>query len=143
MNDSRNIMNEEINKIVIPELRKIGFSGSFPHFRRINNSEIHLLTFQFDKYGGGFIIEIAKAQNKPFKTYWGKVIEQNKLTAHDLNERIRIHPKGILKDSSTDDWFRYDKVGIFRRNVYNNVAKQVIGKLNLIEKCFIDELICE
>nr|WP_268888411.1 DUF4304 domain-containing protein [Heyndrickxia shackletonii] len=38
-----------LKKIVVPELRERGFKGSFPHFRRIFENKIDLITFQFDK----------------------------------------------------------------------------------------------
>jgi len=60
------------------------------------------------------------------------------LTAHDLNEQIRIHPRSLREDSSVDDWFRYDAKGIFVHNVYDSVAKQVLKNIKLIEKVFDD-----
>ncbi len=138
MSDSRKMMIHKIKELVLPEFKKIGFSGSFPHLRRITDGTICLVTFQFDGYGGGFVIEIAQTKNEPFTTYWGKVICPDKLTAHDLNERIRIHPKGLRGDSSADDWFRYDKKGIFVHNVYDGAAKQVLKNVKLIEKIFDD-----
>ena len=78
MNNPRQKMNSALREKVIPLLREKGFKGSLPHLRRITESDIHLLTFQFDRYGGGFVIEIAKTENRPFKTYWGKTIEPKK-----------------------------------------------------------------
>jgi len=136
MNEKRKEMNSMLNEIVIPKLRERDFKGSLPHFSRIIGSEIHLLTFQFDRHGGGFVIELAKTDNKPFETHFGKTIEPNKLTAHDVNERIRIHPKGILNSSSTDSWFRYDKFSIGLKNIYRKIAQQVLNQLELIEEQF-------
>ena len=139
MNKDRQLMNAAIKELVIPELRERGFKGAFPHFRRIASDFIHLLTFQFDRYGGGFVIEIAKAPNEPFVTGWGKVIEQKKLRAHDLSERVRIHPKGRLENSSTDDWFRYDKKLFFQKNIYLIVAKQVLKNLFIADEYWDEE----
>jgi uncharacterized protein DUF4304 len=44
----------------VPALKARGFKDSFPHFRRIEPDKIDLHTVQFDKWGGGFVIEIAK-----------------------------------------------------------------------------------
>ena len=125
-------MNSSLAEIVIPQLCKIGFKGSFPHFRRILAEEIHLITFQFDRQGGGFIIKITKAKNEPFKTYWGKIITQKKLTTHDLNNRVRIHPKGILENSTPENWFRYDKFNLFI-DIYAKISKDVLKQIELIE----------
>ena len=46
MNEDKKSMNKALNEIVVPELRKRGLKGSFPHFRRIMETQIHLLTFQ-------------------------------------------------------------------------------------------------
>ncbi len=66
-----------LSQIVIPELRKLQFKGTFPHFRRVSDRKLNLLTFQFDKYGGGFIIEIANCDAKGFTTHWEKEIPPN------------------------------------------------------------------
>jgi 3-methyladenine DNA glycosylase AlkD len=106
--------------------------------RRIADDTICFVTLQFDRCGGGFVIETAQTKNESFIAYWGKSISPDKLTAHDLNERIRIHQKGLRGGSSTDDWFRYDIKGIFVHNVYDSVAKQVMKNMKLIEKVFDD-----
>ena len=49
-----------LNSIVVPVLRHRGFTGSFPHFRRLGTKQIDLITFQFDKWGGGFVVELSK-----------------------------------------------------------------------------------
>lgn len=91
----------QLKEHLVPELRNLGFKGSFPHFRRIHEQRIHLLTFQFDKYGTGrFVIELAVAPRGPFTTSWGKEIAEGKLTAHDLNERQRLCAK-----EGGDHWF--------------------------------------
>ena len=45
-------VNEQIKTMIVPELRKKGFKGSFPHFRRIyENGRVDFLSFQFNKWG--------------------------------------------------------------------------------------------
>jgi len=122
-------MEASLTAIVIPVLRQLGFKGSFPHFRRLASNRINLLTFQFDKNGGGFVIEISNAKNKTFVTSWGKKIEPNKLTAHDLNKRKRIQ-SNMREESSTDDWFRYDiKHLLGLGDIYKKVSKDVLSKI--------------
>lgn len=55
----REEMIKSLSEIVVPKLRQFNFKGSFPHFRRQTAERINLLTFQFDRSGGGFVIEIA------------------------------------------------------------------------------------
>lgn len=53
----REKVNREIKTVIIPELRNLNFKGSFPHFRRIfDNGKVDYLSFQFNRYGGSFVI---------------------------------------------------------------------------------------
>ena len=127
----RDEMIKNLNEIVVPALRQINFKGSFPHFRRFTSERINLLTFQFDRSGGGFVIEIANCKPDGFTTSWGQEIKPNKLTAHDLNNRKRIQSNMKTESSLTDDWFRYDKkyfLGL--RDIYKKVCKDVLSKLD-------------
>ena len=107
MSVEREAINSALAQLVVPELRSHGFKGSMPHFRRNARGAIELLTFQFDRHGGGFVIEISRCSEHGFTTSWGKQISANKVTAHDLHpsQRKRIRPRD---GSNTDAWFRYD-----------------------------------
>ncbi|MFI5095886.1 MAG: DUF4304 domain-containing protein [Candidatus Acidiferrales bacterium] len=90
----------------VPALRKRGFKGSFPHFRRVKPDKIDLLTIQFDRWGGGFVIEIAKCGPDGITTYWGLHIPANKVRAWDVNSpRPRL---GAPAPGEDGVWFRYD-----------------------------------
>ena len=90
---------------LVPELRKLGFRGSFPHFRRHRDERNELLTIQFDKYGRErFVIELGVAPFGDFRTYFGKTVGPSKLTAHDLGERFRL---GAESDGG-DYWFEIE-----------------------------------
>jgi Domain of unknown function (DUF4304) len=52
----RQLMEQALKAYVVPVLREHGFAGSLPHFRRLRSDCVDLLTFQFDKNGGGFVI---------------------------------------------------------------------------------------
>ena len=43
--ESRKNMEQALKEFFVPELRALGFKGSFPHFRRIAENSIDLLTF--------------------------------------------------------------------------------------------------
>jgi hypothetical protein len=104
--DPRSEMEAALKRIVVPELRRAGFTGSFPHFRRVRQA-VDLLTFQFDRHGGGFVIEVATGEPGGFTTHWGKHIPANKLTAWDLHPDQRKRLKQA-SGGGTDSWFRYD-----------------------------------
>tara|TARA_R110001583_G_scaffold172166_1_gene325868 strand:- start:111 stop:542 length:432 start_codon:yes stop_codon:yes gene_type:complete len=141
MSTERNKMIESLKKIVIPELRNLNFKGSFPHFRRTENEKTNLLTFQFDRSGGGFIIELANWNKSEFKNYWDKIIPLNKLTAHDLNKRQRIHANSLTKKSGIEKWFRYDQREVLSfGNRYDNLSKKVVERIPLMEKYWNETL---
>ena len=75
-------MIKNLNEIFIPVLRSLNFKGSFPHFRRLTPTRTNLLTFQFDKWGGGFVIEIANHKAGSFITRWGEEITPKKVNTY-------------------------------------------------------------
>ena len=116
-----------LNSIVVPVLRHRGFTGSFPHFRRFGTKQIDLITIQFDKWGGGFVVEISKCGTDGITMPWGKRISPKKVTAHDMHpkDRYRLGCEG----PGTEDWYRYDK-----GNTLEAVAHEVAEQLDKAEK---------
>ncbi|MEE1655210.1 DUF4304 domain-containing protein [Microvirga sp. CF3062] len=104
----RQSMDAELKRAVIPALRTAGFKGSFPHLRRAGQDWIDLITFQFDRHGGGFVIEIARCDLTGTITHWGKHIPPDKVRAWDLHpdRRKRLQP---CDGSGRDSWFRFDE----------------------------------
>lgn len=97
--DLREAVNREIKSVIVPELRKFNFKGSFPHFKRIfDDGKVDYLSFQFNRYGGSFVIELAVAY--PYKgkegnfCYWDEVTPEliKKSNYGYTNERLRIEP---------------------------------------------------
>ena len=128
-------MIKSLNEIFVPELRKRNFKGNFPHFRKTENGKTNLLTFQFDRNGGGFVIELANWREQEFKTHWGKLIPLNKLTAHDLFERKRIYPNSTSEENSTESWFRYDQnKDLNTENKFEILSKNVTARIPIMEE---------
>ena len=100
-------MEAALKRDVLPVLRAKGFKGTFPHFRRIGKSAIDLLTFQFDKQGGAFVIEIARSPLEGIVTHWGQVIPAGKVKAWDVHPDRRRRIK-TADGHSTESWFRFD-----------------------------------
>jgi hypothetical protein len=125
-------MVKALKEIVVTRLRQQGFKGSFPHFRRLGDEKIDLLTFQFDPWGGGFVIEISKCPENGITTPWGEDIPANKVMAWDMHpsERIRLQPR---VSSSTSDWFRYDKPAP-RDDNFEETARDVLPFLEKAEQ---------
>jgi antitoxin component of MazEF toxin-antitoxin module len=123
---SREEMVAALKHVVVPALRQRGFTGSFPHFRRIAAQRVDLLTIQFDKWGGGFVVELAKSGADGFTTALGVKIPAARLKAHDL------HPKDRLRlgaaQQGQDFWFRYDQ-----KAPVDAVARDVAAQLERAE----------
>jgi Domain of unknown function (DUF4304) len=92
---TREAMERELKATAVARLHTAGFKGSFPHFRRVTAKAIDLLTFQFDRHGGGLVIEIAQSPLEGITTHWRRAIPANKVRAWDLHpdQRRRIQPR--------------------------------------------------
>jgi len=100
-------MISSLQKLFVPALRERGFKGSLPHFRRPMKDRIDLLTIQFDKWGGGFVIEISNCTPEGIIMPWGEHIPPNRVKAWDVNppNRPRL---GSPKPGEDGHWFRFD-----------------------------------
>ena len=113
-----------LKAIVVRHLREAGFTGTFPHFRRLGPDRTDLLTVFFDKSGGGFAVEIARAPAGPVVTTdYGETVDARKLTAWHMIRRLRLG----ARDEGGHHWFRYDRWRPFRRgDVYEETARRVL-----------------
>lgn len=80
---SRPIMDRVLREIFVPELKARGFTGSFPHFRRIKPSRIDLISFQYTRRGGQFMVTLARCEPHGIATAWGEQIPPGKVTVSD------------------------------------------------------------
>jgi hypothetical protein len=127
MSDERDRMIKTLKEYVVPVLRERGFKGSFPHFRRPTDRAIHLLTFQFDKRGGGFTVEIATCPPDGVTMHWGEHIPPNKVKAWDVSRRLRLG----ADDENSDHWFRYETRGLFSSgDRFERAALEVLPHLD-------------
>lgn len=138
MSDSRKKMKTALEEIVIRELRRAGFKGSFPHFRRPSAEAVDLLSFQFDRHGGGFVIEISKSPPGGLLLDRGERIPPDQVRALDCHpsDRLRLQPD--FASASPADWFRYDRRRLFR-DVHKEVAQSVLPFLESAEKWWVGE----
>jgi len=56
---NREIMKKHLLSYVVSPLLADGFTGRFPHYRRIGQDCVELVTFQWNKYGGSFTVEVS------------------------------------------------------------------------------------
>ncbi len=100
-------MDAALREIFVSALRARGFRGSLPHFRRPCHDRIDLLTVQFDRHGGGFVIEIARCSPDGTTLSWGEAITPGRVTAHDISPSGR-HRLGSPMPGEDGRWFRFD-----------------------------------
>lgn len=104
----KTVMAASLKRIFVPVLRERGFKGSFPHFRRPRTDRIDLLTFQFNRGGGSFVIEVAICACEGMVMPWGKQISPKKVQAWDVYPPNR--PR-LGSGNGTEDgkWFKFDE----------------------------------
>lgn len=136
VSNARNMMDNTLKKVVIPVLRVQGFKGSFPHFRRENENNIDLITFQFNKWGGSFVVELAICPINGATMSWGEQVPPNKVTVHHINRRYRLGAKSGDEDGI---WFNFEYVKT--EEDYEKVASKVLDLLNTSDHSWISRLL--
>ena len=120
-------MDDALREYLLPALRERGFQGSLPHFRRLLPDRVDLLTIQFDKHGGGFVVEISRCGTEGVTKSWGKHVPAAKVTARDLHPNQRLRLK-LREGPGRDAWFR------FENGEYRKVAAQALSRLTDADK---------
>jgi hypothetical protein len=130
MSLNREEMNRALTGTVVPALRTRGFTGSFPHFRRLSPSKTDLLTFQFANAGGAFLIELAEGPADELISPSGVHIPARKLKTWDLNpiQRVRVRSG---EDGPLDLWYHFD-----RHATATAIVDRVVQDLAPVEEWF-------
>lgn len=136
--NEREMMNNALKKVAVSFLREQGFRGTLPHFRRKNKTNIDLITFQFNRWGGSFVVELATCSVEGVTTYWGEQIQPNKVTAHDVNERFRL---GATSKEEEGKWFSFEKAK--SEEEFEKVALAVVDLLIITDRSWITNLLIE
>jgi hypothetical protein len=99
-------MDDALKSVLVVELKRRGFTGSLPHFRRRGLDRISLLSVQHFSSGGSFVVEIAACPPSGFVTSWGKEIAPTKVKAVDIGDpRPRLGNPNF--PGRGDHWFVY------------------------------------
>jgi hypothetical protein len=123
MDDPRSEMNKAIKAVVVPAIRASGFKGSFPHFYRETAGHIDLMSFQFHRSGGSFVVDLSFATPERDNVYIDKDDPPNKLRVCQTSRRLRLGAGSEGKDH----WFSFEESGFFfrRQPKFNRVAERV------------------
>ncbi|MEN9868171.1 MAG: hypothetical protein RL748_3761, partial [Pseudomonadota bacterium] len=89
-------MRNALKRFLLPEIADFGFVGKPVAFHRVRDNYHDLLSIQYWKYGGKFILEFARRERGPFVTSWGPVIPEEKLEIGyiDVLQRARLEQCG-------------------------------------------------
>jgi hypothetical protein len=120
-------MTKAFKKILIPELRKSGFSGSFPHFRLLEKDLARLLVVQFNRHGGSFVLEFSNLPI-PCADLSRRQIPIEKLEVYDAPSKFRRR-LGSSDERSDGKWFVYEKFKSNSRQSFEILAREAVQML--------------
>ncbi len=128
--DKKLEMAKELKSFTVPKIKLLGFSGTFPHFRRKANDRFDFLSFQFNRHGGSFVLESGFSTKDDLSDF-AKTLPFTKLNyghAHPKN-RMRIKPDKIEQE---DFWFEYHN--FTRETQFQELAELVATLLPKVEQ---------
>jgi hypothetical protein len=125
MSQSRDKMIEALRRIVLPTLRDMRFTGSFPHFRRLRDTQIDLLTFQFSRWGGSFVIEAAYCEPAGWTDRSGRRVPPREVRVRNITPKQRLR-LGSRPPEQADHWFHFEPDS---DSVYNDTALEALSLL--------------
>jgi hypothetical protein len=118
-------MRAALSTVVVPEFRRRGFEGRLPHFRRYLATRLDVLGFQFNKYGGSFVVEIGACDPAGWR-HDSRLVPPEKVTYGDLpmDRRLRL---GASPDRGIfDHWFKFRRGFIVYWFDYRAAAAEVL-----------------
>ena len=126
-------MQKALKRFWLPEINRLGFTGKSPDFQRLGADFQDLLSLQYWKYGGEFILEFARRERGSFTTSWGPVIPEEKLEIAYINTlfRARLEQRG----STTGQHLQGFDFSLFGEDVaeYEALAKEVASLLHEVD----------
>ena len=126
-------MRKALRRHVLPALAAMGFTGKASHFQRAGDAHLDLLSIQYWKYGGEFILEFARTQRGDLHTSWGDVVPEAKLevayVAPSSRARLVQSPRG---GASGFGGFRFDAFGEDAA-AYDALARDVAALLPQVD----------
>jgi hypothetical protein len=133
MSREGDLMRKAFRKHLVPALVAAGFVGKSIHFMRLRDDSQDLLSIQYWKYGGSFILEFGRRDRGPLHTAWGPVIPEESLEVAYLpvGDRARLQER----DAPPDDTFAGFSFADFGEDVakYERLALRVASDLPQVD----------
>lgn len=90
MSADRKDMEAALKSSCVPNLRKAGFKGSFPHFYREADGFVALVNFQFYSAGGSFCVNLGYADPLRKNVSFEPDTEVKKLVVSQTRNNVRL-----------------------------------------------------
>lgn len=105
---NREIMKKHLLSDVVSALIADGFTGAYPHYRKLGPDCIELVTFQTNKHGGSFTVEVSAVfPSRKNTNCVSEEIVPDTVNVWDTNLRYRL--KGMY-----DGWFYFQDLYVKR-----------------------------
>ncbi len=125
-------MKGALRQYLAPALLARGFVGQFPVIRRVRASELDILELQFDKYGGGFRLNLGVCPSEGVTTSWGKKIAPEEMRfGYPMTRSYYLEPRHVTQNRSAGVWFCFNEQNIIE------VAKSMLAHVELIDHWFL------
>ena len=101
MSREGDLMRKAFRKHLVHALAATGFVGKSIHFMRLRDDAQDLLSIQYWKYSGSFILEFGRRGRGPLQTAWGPVIPEESLDVAYLpvGDRARLQERDAPPDT--------------------------------------------
>lgn len=133
MSREGDLMRQALRRHLVPALAALGFEGGPTHFRRFRDARHELLSIQWWKYGGSFILEFGHRARGPLHTAWGEVVDELKLDVAylPLDARARLQDR----QAPADDLFGGFAFAGFGEDAapYHALAERVAARLPQVD----------
>jgi hypothetical protein len=134
MSREGDLMRKALKRFLLPEVKRLGFSGSASKFQRTSTDWLDLLSIQYWKYGGEFVLEFARRERGALHTSWGEVIPEERLDVAYVNplQRARLEQRG----PASEEGFRGFKFSGFGEDIarYEALASEVAALLPQVDE---------
>lgn len=133
MSRESNLMRKALREHLQPQLTASGFSGGPVNYSRFRDDLQDVLSVQFWKYGGSFILEFGYRTRGPLMTTWGEAFQEDAVTIAclPLSARARLQNQSSLQDEDFAG-FRFKDFGE-HSNHYDSLAIKVAELLPQVD----------
>ncbi|WP_294751664.1 DUF4304 domain-containing protein [uncultured Exiguobacterium sp.] len=128
---NRQMMIQAMKTIMVPYLRAHGFKGSYPHFRRKQDSFQEILMIYITKYSEDFYMETSIVPLTGYVDFEGDTILPNKVKVSDLKAEERFIVGADLVETPDGDGKSFVMNGLTTKQEHEDLAKDALTYLNI------------